>query len=293
MGSIVVPVDDRLYSTLAIGSDAFPFALFHDDLSRFAQGFVNWHKQREIEISVILEGSVRVCLLREEHVLRAGESFLILPGALHAILPVAHEPGRYFTLIFDPRLLTGFPGSFFDRTWYAPAMRAGCSYQRLSGHPSSAAIHEHLFAIRDHADCADAQAQLAIQRRLQDVWLLLSAQGFTADSSGKAPEERRILAMIDYLRSHYSEKFSLREMADALHVSRGECCRYFRRMMGMTITEYLIDYRLSRAAQQLTGTGLTITEIAHSCGFNSPSSFSQAFREKTGQTPSQYRAENN
>lgn len=286
MGSIVVPVDDRLYSTLKIGTDAFPFALFCDDLSNFAQGFVNWHKQREIEISVILEGSVRVCLLREEHVLHAGESFLILPGALHAIQPVAGQPGRYFTLIFDPRLLVGFPGSFFDRAWYAPAVSAGSSYQRLSGRPQSAAIHALLHTIRDRADHAEANAQLSIQRALQDVWLLLCAQGFTADAPGSAREERRILAMIDHLRSHYAEKFSLQQMAAHLHLSRGECCRYFRRMMGMTITEYLIDYRLSRAAQLLSGTSMSITEVAHICGFNSPSSFAQAFREKTGQTPS-------
>lgn len=289
MGSIIVPVDDRLYSTLKIGSDAFPFALFHDDLNNFVHGFVNWHKQKEIEISVILEGSVRVCLLHEEHVLRAGESFLILPGALHAIQPVTHEPGRYFTLIFDPCLLTGFSGSFFDQTWYTPVVKALCSYQLVSGHPASAAIHKELFHIFNHADSADAQTQLDIQQRLQNIWVHLAQRVFVPDKSNKTQEERRILEMIAYLRRRYAERFSLTTMAEALHVSRGECCRYFKRMMGMTITEYLIDYRLSKAAQLLTQSGASITEIAHATGFNSPSSFAQEFKKKTGMTPSQYR----
>ena len=59
--------------------------------------------------------------------------------------------------------------------------------------------------------------------------------------------------------------------------------------MGMTITEFLLDYRLSKAAQRLTLTRMSITSIAHAVGFHSASKFSEEFRKKTGQTPSAYR----
>ena len=54
MGNIFVPVDDRLYSTLQIGTEDFPFGLFHDDLDNYRKGFVNWHNQTQLEISCIL-----------------------------------------------------------------------------------------------------------------------------------------------------------------------------------------------------------------------------------------------
>lgn len=291
MGNIIIPVDERMYSTLKITSSAFPFFLSHDDLSCFAQGFVNWHRQTEIEISYILEGSARVCLLKEEHLLRAGDSFIVLPHALHSIQPVPGEPCRYFTLIFSPSLLTGFPGSFFEQAWYTPFVTTVKGYHRLSGTPVSGAIHDHLFWIYAHDQDAEQETCLSIQRRLQDIWLLLVRHVFSAaPSAAPEDEDSRILQMIDDLRAHYSEKFSLTAMAERLHVSRGECCRYFKRMMGMTLTDYLNDYRLSKAAERLVLTQTSMSEIALATGFCSASHFSAEFRKKTGCTPSEYRA---
>ncbi|MBQ8618982.1 MAG: helix-turn-helix transcriptional regulator [Clostridia bacterium] len=294
MGNLVVPVDDSLYSTLKIGSDAFPFFLSHDDLSNFVRGFVNWHKQKEIEISYILEGSVRVCLLNEEHLLRAGDSFVILPDALHSLQPIADEPGRYFTLIFDPCLLTGFSGSFFEQQHYSPVVSSAKGYHCISGSndiSSVNAIRDALFWIYQHEDAASGRTQLEIQRKLQDIWLLLTQCVFPpAAAAGHKREDRRILSMLEYLRAHYAEKFSLDVMAEHHHVSRGECCRYFKKMMGMTITQFLLDYRLSKAAQWLTLTQMSITDIAHNAGFRSASNFSEEFKQKTGQTPSEYRS---
>lgn len=290
MGNIIIPVDDKLYATLSMQDESFPLVLSHDDLSNFAHGFVNWHRQTTLEISVILEGSVRVCLLRGEHRLRAGESFLVLPNTLHAVQPVANEAGRYVTLIFEPRLLTGFPGSFFDNAWYAPLVPACGGFVRLSGLPGWDAIRAHVAFACERAGHADAGAQLAVQRALQDAWRHI-APALAGLQDAARREDRRIVEMTQYLRAHYAEKFSLDAMAAHLHVSRGECCRYFKRMMGMTITDYLLDYRLSHAAQQLAQTSLPVTQIAHASGFNSPSSFAQFFRKKTGLTPSAYRAQ--
>lgn len=294
MGNLVVPVDDSLYSTLKIGSDAFPFFLFHDDLSNFTRGFVNWHKQKEIEISYILEGSVSVCLLSEEHLLHAGDSFIILPDALHSLQPVADKPGKYFTLIFDPCLLTGFSGSFFEQRYYSPIVSSAKGYHCISSSSdisSVNAIRDALFWIYQHEDAASGQTQLEIQRKLQDIWLLLTKCVFPQSALIEHKrEDRRILAMLEYLRAHYAEKFSLDAIAEHHHVSRGECCRYFKKMMGMTITQFLLDYRLSKAAQWLTLTQMSITDIAHNAGFRSASNFSEEFKKKTGQTPSEYRS---
>ena len=294
MGNLVVPVNNCLYSTLKIGSNAFPFFLSHDDLSNFARGFVNWHKQKEIEISYILEGSVRVCLLNEEHLLHTGDSFIILPDVLHSLQPVDDAPGRYFTLIFDPCLLTGFSGSFFEQQYYSPVVSSVKGYHCISGCgniPLVNTIQEYLFFIYNHESGADNRTQLDIQRRLQDIWLLLIESVFLqSTSAAHKREDSRILSMLEYLRTHYAEKFSLDAMAEQHHVSRGECCRYFKKMMGMTITEFLLDYRLSKAAQWLTLTKRSITEIAHNAGFRSASNFSEEFKKKTGQTPSEYRA---
>ena len=44
-----VPVDKELYSTLSIGTYSFPAEIFHDDLDEYANNFVNWHQQKQVE----------------------------------------------------------------------------------------------------------------------------------------------------------------------------------------------------------------------------------------------------
>lgn len=284
MNGLIVPVDSALNATLPIGTPAFPFARFHDDLECYSRGFVNWHRQKTIEISCVVEGAVRVCLLNEEHRLHAGEAFVLLPGAIHSIQPVGELHARYFTFIFDPCLLCGHAGSFFEQEYYAPVRGANVFYYSFD----APAVLEAL-----HALCAETDGpadRLRIQRMLQDIWIALCATVFDR-TPGPEPGEKeaRIWRMLRYLHANYAEKFSLTQMAEQLHVSRGECCRFFHRMMGMTISEYLLDYRM-RQATELLRTNSSITEIAHLVGFRSSSNFTAEFRKKTGLTPTQWRA---
>jgi transcriptional regulator GlxA family with amidase domain len=46
---------------------------------------------------------------------------------------------------------------------------------------------------------------------------------------------------------------------------------------------------MNRAQGLITGTDMSIKEIAYECGFNSSQSFARAFRRATGQPPQQYR----
>ena len=101
-------------------------------------------------------------------------------------------------------------------------------------------------------------------------------------------DTRKILGLVAYLHEHYQEKFSLTALAESVSMSRNECCRYFRHMMNMTITEYLVEYRLAKAAALLESSGLSVTEIAEQTGFCDVSYFIKMFRRKTGITPKAY-----
>ena len=103
------------------------------------------------------------------------------------------------------------------------------------------------------------------------------------------PHTRKIFDLINYLNENYAEKFSLTELADSVSMSRNECCRYFKQMMNMTITEYLLEYRLSKAAELWETSGLSISEIAAKTGFCDVSYFIKKFKEKTRITPNAYR----
>lgn len=291
MNPIIIPTDNDFNSTLTIGTESFPFQLFQDNLENFDGGFVNWHKQRQIEISVLLEGSVKVNVLQKETIVRQGDGFVILPGCLHAVKPNPPDAGRYFTMIFDPSFLCGYSGSFFEKSFYAPLRDSdgGCCaipHDALWAQP----VFKLLHWVADHADDDSNAGMLAIQRKIQDAWMLMYPHlSSTWEQTVSHPQNGRIYLMIDYLHRHYNEKFSLTSLAQELHVSRGECCRLFKKMLQMTLVQYLTEYRITKAVELLKETSMNSTEIAQAVGFGSTSSFIARFKEKMRVSPMKYK----
>ena len=57
----------------------------------------------------------------------------------------------------------------------------------------------------------------------------------------------------------------------------------------MTLSEYIMMYRLNTAGDLLRETNKSITEIAHACGFNNVSFFIREFKKDYSVTPNKYR----
>ncbi|GLX70806.1 helix-turn-helix domain-containing protein [Paenibacillus glycanilyticus] len=291
MKNRIVPVDKDLNSTFKL-NPIFPFVLSRDDLSDYVGGFVNWHKQTAIEIAIVVEGRINVTVLEREETMEVGDGFLILPERLHTLKPSkGSKVARYFTFIFEPVLLTGFKGSFFEHAFYFPALSKKEAFYKFNiqdnwTHP----IFEQMKWVYEQEATDRPSFQLNVQRIVQDVWIILWNNLLSKEEEGDRKQHNtRILIMIEYLHNHYSSKFSLSDMAAQSNVSRGECCRYFKKMMHMTISDYLMEYRVSKAIELLESADRSISEISETVGFSSQSYFIESFKKKTRLTPLAYR----
>lgn len=94
----------------------------------------------------------------------------------------------------------------------------------------------------------------------------------------------------DYIRRHYTEKFSLEALANALHMDRSYVLRSFKAVTGGTLLEFHNRTRCEKAKELLQRPELSISYIASAVGYVSASHFSQVFRRYEGSTPLQYRA---
>lgn len=99
----------------------------------------------------------------------------------------------------------------------------------------------------------------------------------------------RIKLMLDFIHLRYADHIGPGSIADAAHISEREAFRIFGRTIGMTPVAYMLKHRISVAARLLAETGLTVTEVALSTGFNTPSYFTKVFKQRMRLTPSQYR----
>jgi AraC family transcriptional regulator len=94
---------------------------------------------------------------------------------------------------------------------------------------------------------------------------------------------------LEYINTHLGENLSLSAIANELNMSQYYFCRLFKRSMGITPHQYLIQQRVERAKQLLKRSELTITAVALQCGFSGQSHLAKHFRKQTGLTPQQFR----
>lgn len=81
----------------------------------------------------------------------------------------------------------------------------------------------------------------------------------------------------------------LHELADRLGVSHRQLGRLFQRFLETSPSLHYREMRLTRASALLKQTGMSITEIALGCGFQSASQLSRHFRTRYGETPRDHR----
>jgi len=64
----------------------------------------------------------------------------------------------------------------------------------------------------------------------------------------------------------------------------------FKEAMGVSAYSYVLDLRLSKAAELLLSSELSIAEIAYETGFSDPLYFSRIFRKRCGSSPEAFRS---
>jgi AraC-like DNA-binding protein len=98
---------------------------------------------------------------------------------------------------------------------------------------------------------------------------------------------RRAQEMIE---PHLNRPISLGDLAKLSNCSVSTLRRQFQQTLGMPPYEWILQTRLRHARRLLTTTTLRIKEIAEQMGFDDPFQFSRMFRQRTGWSPRQFRA---
>ncbi|CAM5601568.1 putative HTH-type transcriptional regulator YdeE [Streptomyces afghaniensis 772] [Streptomyces afghaniensis] len=92
-----------------------------------------------------------------------------------------------------------------------------------------------------------------------------------------------------YIEENLTNEIDFKIVARIAHCSEYHFKRMFSFLAGITLSEYIRRRRLSLAAFELTNSILKIIDIAVKYGYNSPDSFTRAFQNFHGVTPSEAR----
>ncbi|GIN74232.1 AraC family transcriptional regulator [Bacillus sp. J14TS2] len=92
-----------------------------------------------------------------------------------------------------------------------------------------------------------------------------------------------------YIQRHYTEKLTLKQIAQNIGISPYHLGRIFKKHTSRTPRSYLENIRVSKAIHLLKNLDLSIMDICYEVGFQSYSSFYHAFQKQTQYSPQQYR----
>lgn len=190
------------------------------------------------------------------------DTALVVPaGVPHTVLP--RPDSLVFPLIFPEGLTSAASPAVIDRT----------------------AVLDANVRVLLQPGLATEESIAAARRAVRDV----VTHGLGRPESGLVlPLDSRARQVATTLLAHPASPLRLEDWARTVHTSGKTLQRCFRRDTGMTFPEWRTSARLASALPRLER-GDSVTAVAQSVGFASPSAFISAFRRRHGVTPGDYR----
>ncbi|CAH2601122.1 Helix-turn-helix transcriptional regulator [Rhodovastum atsumiense] len=143
-------------------------------------------------------------------------------------------------------------------------------------------LGDMLFAAHGAAERGDG---LAFECMLLGLVRALTLAGGDSDAPRRrSRNHQKIARTIEYMRQHYSEPISLRDLADTAGMNHFVFLRNFKQHAGVTPHEYLRSFRVNRV-RDLMRVGHSSVDAALMSGFADQSHMIRSFKRKTGLTP--------
>jgi AraC-like DNA-binding protein len=243
-----------------------------------------WHSHSFHEVCLAYSGEGRFNSGSARYDVRPGSVFLARPGDVHEI-----ESSRSAPLGIAFWGFTFRPGSDSSGWWSGLTRTDG---PVMSDRVGSLPALITTLAAEAASPVSGYSTTLAA---LGGTLVVETARAFALDDDLAVEPIRRdrgplvVEAMQRHLRDNLSRPITVRDVAAAAHLSERHAERLFTQQTGASIMTTLRRLRLELAAQLLLDPSLTITEVAHACGYSDVRPFSTAFRRHYGRTPGEHR----
>ncbi|MEQ8239007.1 MAG: helix-turn-helix transcriptional regulator, partial [Cyclobacteriaceae bacterium] len=104
-----------------------------------------------------------------------------------------------------------------------------------------------------------------------------------------SPDEQFLADLSKIVDDHIGDsELSADFIAKKLGMSHSVIYKKLKALTGLKLVEFVRDYRLTRATKLLTEFGFSIADTCYKVGFNDRKYFSQVFKKKYDQTPTDY-----
>jgi AraC-like DNA-binding protein/quercetin dioxygenase-like cupin family protein len=226
-----------------------------------------WHSHEVHQIEYALHGVVEVETDSAHYLLPPQQAAWIPAGLEHQA--VMNPDVKTVAVMFDPALVAA-PGDRARILAVSPLIR-----------------EMMIYALRWQIDRAEGDAESdSFFHTLAN--LVSEALDHEAPLSLPTTEHPIVAAAMAFTKAHL-DSVSADDVSRAVSVSERTLRRLFQDTLGLPWRTYLLHARMLRAMALLAAPGQSVQETASAVGFDSLSSFTRAFTQFCGETPSTYR----
>lgn len=94
--------------------------------------------------------------------------------------------------------------------------------------------------------------------------------------------------LVEYVKTHFTEKFTLEQLGKKFGLSAGYICSLFARYYNTTLTCFVTKERMEHAAILINSSNFSLKQIANECGYKDYFYFNKVFKGFYGMSPSDY-----
>ena len=218
--------------------------------------------------------------ISHEYQIRTGEGFMIFPRQINTYIADPKLPWEYIWIEFDgmrAREIIETAGLSPDHPVYHALykdLRENMKDEMLyiAEHHSAPPFHlmGHLYLFIDYLS-RSSSSQIAANGRIRDFY---------------------IKEALNYIEQNFQNDISVESIASFCGLNRTYFGRIFKETVGKSPQQFLLSYRMSKAAELLKLTGLSISDIGNAVGYPNQLHFSRAFKNVYGLSPREWRNKN-
>lgn len=273
------------YYTHKSPSESFHIAL--NDLSVVYTGFMHndpefkaeLHTHDFCEILYVLSGNGIISMSGVVYPLKPGDLIVVNPGVPHCESSVSGSRLHLVFLAVEHFQVDSLPENHLIRE-DMPPVTAGQDYRYKI---------ESYFTDIISESANHILLSTAMNKCLASALLILILRLYHSRNERVADLKEECRRIKDYIDKNYTSPITLDSLSEQVYISKYYLSHIFKSQTGTSPIKYLINKRISEAAQLLVHTDLSIRDIALRVGYDDPVYFSQMFKKVMDESPAAYR----
>ncbi len=219
----------------------------------------------------------------KKYQIKSGQGFMIFPHQITTYIADQELPWEYVWIEFDG-LRVKEAVSLAGLTPDTPVYRA-------RSHDIRETMMQEMLYIAQHGEMAPFHLMGHMYLFLDSLTRSIAPVGFAPPKAGKL-RDFYIHEAIVFIEQNFQNDISVEDIADNCGLNRSYFGKIFKNVVGRTPQDFLLNYRMTKAAELLKLTQLSIGDISKTVGYDNQLHFSRAFKNIYQVSPRMWRNQN-